>query len=102
MLIRIGLANPFEMNEFGISGDAKYHHSFFKPNRHIPPANPNNCLNVSPAEGMTFEMCKSVQNTRSLTNANGLNKRVCKHIGPDPPVPKLSIIGPKTSGEEWV
>ena len=81
MLIRIGLANPFEINEFGVSEDAKYHHSFFKPNRHIPPTNPNDYLSISPAEGRTFAMCKSMQNAQSLTNTNGLNKHVCKCIG---------------------
>ena len=37
-------------------------------------------MNVSPVEGYTFAVCKSMQNVQWLTGAGGCNKYVCKHV----------------------
>ena len=54
MLQRIGLMHETTLNEYGWESDPVYHHDLFKSNRHIPPTNPNNDLNISPANGTLF------------------------------------------------
>ncbi|MGB0405008.1 MAG: hypothetical protein ACPGDB_02325, partial [Fusobacterium sp.] len=81
-LIKIGLAEPMEKNQFGVSTDFKAYHKYFHPKRHIPPTNPNyEVYNISPVEGYTFCVLRSMQNIQSLTHTNGLNRYVCKYIG---------------------
>ena len=38
-------------------------------------------MNISPVEGKTFSVLKSMQNVQWLTKTNGVNKYVCKYIG---------------------
>ena len=80
-LIQIKLAEPIIKNKFGVPSTFKSHHGFFHPKRHIPPTNPNDTLNISPVEGYTFSILRSMQNIQSLTHTNGLNRYVCKYIG---------------------
>ncbi|MGB0404839.1 MAG: hypothetical protein ACPGDB_01450, partial [Fusobacterium sp.] len=80
-LIKIGMADPIILNKYGIPSDFKARHSYFHPKRHIPPTNPNEDYNISPVEGYTFSICKSMQNIQSLTHTNGLNRYVCKYVG---------------------
>ena len=80
-LIQIGLAEPQTKNEFGVYTKFRCYHKYFHPKRHIPPTNPNDDLNISPVEGYTFSICRSMQNVQNLTHTNGLNRYVCKYIG---------------------
>ena len=80
-LVKIGLAEPITRNEFGVPSDFKSNHNYFHPKRHIPPTNPNDTYNISPVEGYTFSILKSMQNVQSLTHTNGLNRYVCKYVG---------------------
>ena len=54
--------------------------SFFHPNRHVPPTNPTNDMNISPVEGSTFAVFRSMQNVQRLTGTGGCAKYVCKYI----------------------
>ena len=80
-LIKIGMADPISINKFGVPSEFHCYHNYFHPKRHIPPTNPNEQLNISPVEGYTFCILKSMQNIQSLTHTNGLNRYVCKYIG---------------------
>lgn len=80
-LVKIGLAEPITYNEHQVPSRFKSSHHYFHPVRHIPPTNPNNDLNISPVEGYTFSILKSMQNIQYLHCTNGLNKYVCKYIG---------------------
>ena len=55
--------------------------SFFHPKRHIPPTNPTHDINMSPVEGYTFAVTRSMQNIQWLTNCGGCNRYVIKYIG---------------------
>lgn len=80
-LIQIGLAEPITANIYGVKSKFRSYHSYFHPMRHIPPTNPNDDFNISPVEGYTFSICRSMQNIQNLTHTNGLNRYVCKYIG---------------------
>ena len=80
-LVKIGMAKPIVLNKFGVPSTFESTHSYFHPKRHIPPTNPNEEYNISPVEGYTFSICKSMQNIQSLTHTNGLNRYVCKYVG---------------------
>ena len=49
-LVKIGLADPIELNDFGVASKFKSTCGLFHPTRHIPPTNPNEDLNISPVE----------------------------------------------------
>ena len=70
-----------KLNEYEWESDPGYHHNLFKSNRHIPPTNPNNDLNISPANGTLFCATQSMQNMQVLTNTNGCHKYVNKYLG---------------------
>ena len=55
--------------------------AFLHPQRHIPPTNPSDDINMSPVEGYTFAICRSMQNLQQLILTGGVNKYVCKYIG---------------------
>ena len=79
-LKKTGHAELAETNEFGWSPPVKYNSSFFNPKRHIPPTNPNDDINMSPVENVTFAVCKSMQNIQILTGSNGCYKYCCKYM----------------------
>ena len=79
-LIKIGMAEPIKYNEYGVPSTFKAYHPYFHPKRHIPPINPNDNSNISPVEGYTFSILKSMQNVQSLAHTNGLIRYVCKYI----------------------
>eukprot|EP00957_Ditylum_brightwellii_P002847 218909-Ditylum_brightwellii.AAC.1 len=81
MLICIGIVGPVKVTEsgYGISFTSKM--KFFHPRRHIPPTNPTTGMNISPVEGYTFSVCRSMQNAQLLTECGSVNKYVCKYIG---------------------
>ena len=54
---------------------------FFNPKRHIPPTNPTDDINMSPVEGVTFSVLRSMQNIQQLTDCGGVKKYICKDIG---------------------
>ena len=78
--MKIGLADPIKVNKFGATTAFNARHNYFHPKRHIPPTNPNDTSNISPVEGYTFSILKSMQNVQSLTHTNGLTKYVCKYV----------------------
>ena len=80
-MVKIGLADPIVLNEFGVPSEFKSSCGLFHPKRHIPPTNTNEDLNISPVETRTFCACKSMQNIQWLTVCGGLNKYICKYIG---------------------
>ena len=80
-LVKIELADPILLNEFGVPSEFKCSCGLFHPTRHIPPTNPHDDLNISPVESRTFCACKSMQNIQWLTVCGGLNKYICKYIG---------------------
>lgn len=80
-LIKCGLAQPLCINADDFQAPVNYLIPFFKPKRHIPPTNPSDDMNMSPVEGKTFSVCRSMQNAQQLTECGGVNKYVCKYIG---------------------
>ena len=80
-LVQIGMIESFPPNEHGYVKKWKSKLAFLHPQRHIPPTNPNNDINMSPVEGYTFANCRSMQNIQLLTQSGGVNKYVCKYIG---------------------
>jgi predicted GIY-YIG superfamily endonuclease len=80
-LIKIGIASPICVNADGYEQPIQYNLPFFHPKRHVPPTNPSDDLNMSPVEGKTFSVCRSMQNAQLLTDCGGVNKYVCKYIG---------------------
>ena len=80
-LIKIGMVEEIEVNDNGLQRPYKSKLSFLHPQRHIPPTNPNNDINMSPCEGLTFSICRSMQNIQILTQTGGVNKYICKYIG---------------------
>jgi hypothetical protein len=79
--IKIGLASPVTVNADGYEQKTTFNLPYFYPQRHIPPTNPSDDMNISPVEGKTFAACRSMQNIQLLTNCGGVNKYVCKYIG---------------------
>ena len=80
-LVQIGVAEPIEVNSEGYQKPFKSNLSFFHPKRHIPPTNNTGDMNISPVEGYTFAVCRSMQNCQRLTHCGGCSKYVCKYIG---------------------
>ena len=80
-LIKVGIVLPLCVNADGYQAPVQFTMDFFKPKRHIPPINPSDDKNISPVEGKTFSMCRSMQNIQLLTDCGGVNKYVCKYIG---------------------
>ena len=78
-LIKVGLAEPIDINEYGVASLFKSSEDIFHPSRHIPPTNPNGDVNMSPVESKTFIACKSMQNCQYLQHTNGCNKYCCKY-----------------------
>ena len=75
-LVQIGMIESFPPNEHGYVKKWKSKLAFLHPQRHIPPTNPNNDINMSPVEGYTFANCRSMQNIQLLTQSGGVNKYV--------------------------
>ena len=73
-LIQIGLADPININKYGVASKFKSSQDIFHPSCHIPPTNPNNDVNMYPVESKTFCACKSMQNCQYLQHTNGCNK----------------------------
>ena len=53
---------------------------FFRIYRYVLPTNPTNYINISPVEGYTFSVCKSIQNFQVLTGTGGCSKYFYKYI----------------------
>jgi hypothetical protein len=81
VLVKCGLAVQPEENEHGFKNNFKSNLDFFHPKRHIPATNPCGDTNMSPVEGYTFSVCRSMQNLQILVGTGGVNKYVCKYIG---------------------
>ena len=79
-LIQIGIIQPLCINIDGYQNPFISNLSFFHPKRHIPPTNPSNDMNISPVEGYTFSVCRSMQNIQMLTGCNGVSKYICKYL----------------------
>ena len=79
ILERIGLTENLSIDKDGNVLKFKSNLPFFHPQRHIPPTNPTNDLNISPVEGYTFAACKSMQNVQVLTNTGGCSKYCLKY-----------------------
>lgn len=80
ILERIGLTDELEIDSDGNVTNFRSWLSFFHPLRHVPPTNPTNDMNISPVDGYTFAVCKSMQNVQRLTGTGGCSKYVCKYI----------------------
>jgi predicted GIY-YIG superfamily endonuclease len=80
-LLQIGMIEIKDENEHGFKYPYKCRLSFLHPQRHIPPTNPSDDINMSPCEGRTFAICRSMQNIQNLTQSGGVHKYICKYIG---------------------
>jgi predicted GIY-YIG superfamily endonuclease len=80
ILEEIGLTTKLIIDDDGNILEFESSLSFFHPNRHIPPTNPTNDMNISPVEGTTFAVFRSMQNVQRLTGTGGCAKYVCKYI----------------------
>jgi predicted GIY-YIG superfamily endonuclease len=78
-LHRIGLANDV-LNVKGERNVFKSLLGYFHPKRWIPAVVPGEAP-VSPFEGQTFAVCKSMQNCQRLDEAGGCCKYTCKYLG---------------------
>ena len=79
-LVQIGLAEPMNVNKYGVESKFKSSKHMFHPSRNIPPTNPNDDVNISPVESKTFCECQSMQNCQLLMYTNGCNKYCCKYV----------------------
>ena len=99
-LVKIGLIDPVLENEYGYKTAIKSKLSFLHPKRHIPPTNPSNDINMSPCEGRTFSICRSMQNIQILLHGGGVNKYVCKYIAKlDEQNYIVVMVNPETNGQ---
>ena len=99
-LVKIGMIEPIVENEYGYRSAIKSKLSFLHPKRHIPPTNPSDDINMSPCEGHTFSICRSMQNIQVLTHGGGVNKYVCKYIGKiDEQNYVVVMVDPETNGQ---
>ena len=80
ILERIELTDELEIDSDGNVTNFKNWLSFFHPLRHVRPTNPTNDMNISPVDGYTFAVCKSIQNVQRLTGTGGCSKYICKYI----------------------
>ena len=80
ILEEIGLLSKLTIDEDGNILEFESPIAFFHPVRHIPPTNPTDDMNISPVEGNTFAVFRSMQNIQRLTGAGGCSKYVCKYI----------------------
>lgn len=55
-LIKIGMVEEIEVNDNGLQHPYKSKLSFLNPQYYISPTNPNNDINMSPCEGLTFSI----------------------------------------------
>ena len=76
----IDLCEPERKNEHGFVYLFKSSHPFFHPTKHIPPILTTDDYNISPAEGKTFAVLRSMQNVQYLYCTNGVKKYVCKYV----------------------
>lgn len=81
MLGRSGLVDEIEINSDENLTLFKSSLPFFHPRRHVPKINPTNDVNISPVEGYTFSVMKSMQNIQRLTGTGGCLEYVCEYIG---------------------
>ena len=80
-LIGINILKATETDDDGTVTKWEALHAFWKPNRHVPPTNPNFDKNISPVNGILFAATRSMQNNQILLNCAGLNTYVCKYVG---------------------
>ena len=80
ILERVDLVDAVEIDKAGNMLNFKSNLEFFHPVRHIPPTNPNDDHNMSPVEGKTFAITRSMQNIQVLKGAGGCSKYVLKYI----------------------
>ena len=78
-LIMLGLAEVVLVGDN--DSDIKFNDIFLTPKRHIPHTMNTHDVNMSPVEGKTFSVCRSMQNTQMLADCGGVNKYVSKYIG---------------------
>ena len=98
--MKIGLIDPVLENEYGYKTPIKSKLSFLHPKRHIPPTNPSDDINMSPCEGQTFSICRSMQNIQVLLHGGGVNKYVCKYIAKlDEQNYVVGMMDPETNGQ---
>ena len=74
------MIEELEIDDDGNVAKFKSTLDFFHPVRHIPPTNATDDMNISPVEGYTFAVCRSMQNIQVLTGAGGCSKYVLKYI----------------------
>ena len=60
--------------------DFKISLPFFGPYRNVPPTNTTNDINISPVEGYSFSVWKSIQNVQVITGTGSCSKYVCRYI----------------------
>mmetsp|Transcript_19481 Transcript_19481/g.27406 ORF Transcript_19481/g.27406 Transcript_19481/m.27406 type:complete len:548 (+) Transcript_19481:1364-3007(+) len=80
-LVAVGLCKQVEVDSNGAASAFKFNHPYFDPVRHIPTTVPSDDLNISPVDGYTFSICRSMQNIQLLIHCNGVLAYVCKYIG---------------------
>ena len=98
-LVQIGMIEEVTVKMNGFRYPFKSKLAFLHPQRHIPPTNPSDDINMSPCEGYTFSNCLSMQNFQVLTQSGGVNKYVCKYIGKlDEQNYIVVLVDPKTNG----
>ena len=99
-LVKIGLIDPIIENQYGYKSAIKSKLSFLHPKRHIPPTNVSDDINMSPCEGRTFSICRSMQNIQILLHGGGVNKYVCKYIAKlDEQNYIVVMVDPETNGQ---
>ena len=62
-----------EIDKYGTVIEYKTLHAFQKPNRHIPPTNPDFDYNISPVIGTLFAATRSMQNIQIFFNYASLD-----------------------------
>lgn len=79
ILDEVGLLEELEYDDLGNVIHFQSKIDYFHPKRHHPPRNLSEGF-ISPVEGYTFAVCKSMQNVQRLVGAAGVAKYVCKYI----------------------
>ena len=69
-LVKIGLSNPLMIEKEGYVKPFKSYNNLFHSVRHIPPTNPTNDINMSPIEGYTFDIYRSIHNIQWITKCD--------------------------------
>ena len=96
LFVKINIYEPLESNNDGFEAPFKRSHPNFHPLRVIHSTVPSDDLNISPLDGYTFSICRSMQNVQLLSRYNEVLAYVFKYIGK---IDEQNFVATKVNGD---